>query len=162
MSRKKSSISLNCSLTIPTSTMTTPISGSATPNTPEILNAIINISSPHLERITASEIQLKTEETNENELVPPGGRNGEINKVEAGKIEPNNINKYHSQFIREGLKMKVKQKIKEETFQSPDISFDFDDTINDRVSSNFILSDQINHFSLKSHISSPIQKKISQ
>merc|ERR1711973_442740 len=41
-------------------------------------------------------------------------------------------NKYHSQFIREGLKMKVKQKIKEETFQTPDISFDFDDTINDR------------------------------
>ena len=139
MSRKRSSISLNCSLTIPTSTITTPISGSATPNTPEILNAIINISSQHLEKITANEIQLKTEETNEHEVLPLGGRNGEINKAEAGKIEPDNINKYHSQFIREGLKMKVKQKIKEETFQTPEISFDFDDTINDRVSSNFIL-----------------------
>merc|ERR1712050_185610 len=44
--------------------------------------------------------------------------------------EDNNINKYHSQFIREGLKMKVKQKIKEETFQASDASFGFND-IND-------------------------------
>merc|ERR1719264_2104748 len=44
--------------------------------------------------------------------------------------EDNNINRYHSQFIREGLAMKVKQKIKEETFQTSDASFGFHD-IND-------------------------------
>merc|ERR1712066_307013 len=124
MSGKRSSISLNCSLAIPTSTMTTPTTGSATPNTPEILNAIINISSQHLEKLTANEIQLKTEETNENDNVPLCERKNEI-------CPDNNINKYHSQFIREGLKMKVKQKIKEEAFQTSDTSFAFDDTLDD-------------------------------
>ena len=133
MSGKRSSISLNCSLPIPTQTMTTSIGGSATPNTPEILNAIINISSQHLESITTNEITLKKEETNENEPLPPGRRDWEDNN-----IEHKNINKYHSQFIREGLKMKVKQKIKEETFQTLDASFGFND-INDGVSFSFIL-----------------------
>merc|ERR1711936_1391443 len=108
MSGKRSSISLNCSLPTPTQTMTTSIGGSATPNTPEILNAIINISSQHLESITTNEITLKKEETNENEPLPLG----------RGDWEDKNINKYHSQFIREGLKMKVKQKIKEEISQT--------------------------------------------
>jgi len=106
--------------------MTTSIGGSATPNTPEILNAIINISSQHLESITTNEITLKKEETNENEPLPPGRRDWEDNN-----IEHKNINKYHSQFIREGLKMKVKQKIKEEISQTADISLGFDDTMND-------------------------------
>ena len=53
-------------------------------------------------------------------------------------FEDNNINRYHSQFIREGLKMKVKQKIKEETFQTQEASFGFND-INDGVSFNLIL-----------------------
>merc|ERR1711978_12994 len=44
-----------------------------------------------------------------------------------GIHEDNNINRYHSQFIREGLKMKVKQKIKEETIQTQDASFGFND-----------------------------------
>merc|ERR1711974_409764 len=57
MSGRNRSISLNCSLTTP-ATLTT-----GTPNTPEILNAIINISSHHLEKITANEIQLKKEKT---------------------------------------------------------------------------------------------------
>ena len=113
--------------------MTSSIGGSATPNTPEILNAIINISSQHLESITTNEITLKKEETNENEPFPPGRRDWEDNK-----IEHKNINKYHSQFIREGLKMKVKQKIKEETFQTQEASFGFND-INDGVSFNLIL-----------------------
>ena len=128
MSGKRSSISLNCSLPIPTQTMTTSIGGSATPNTPEILNAIINISSQHLESITTNEITLKKEETNENEPLPLGRRDWEDNN-----IEHKNINKYHSQFIREGLKMKVKQKIKEEISHTADISLGFDDTMNDGV-----------------------------
>jgi len=120
MSARNHSISLNCSLTAP-STLTTP-----TPNTPEILAAIINISSHHLEKISPNEIQLKTENTTENDLVENAGQGMSSQKIH----EDNNINRYHSQFIREGLKMKVKQKIKEETFQTQDASFGFND-IND-------------------------------
>ena len=130
MSGKNRSISLNCSLTTP-ATMPTP-----TPNTPEILNAIINISSHHLEKITANEIQLKREKTNENDQ--DEGPIAGPSLISQQMHEDNNINKYHSQFIREGLKMKVKQKIKEETFQTSDASFGFND-INDGVSLNFIL-----------------------
>ena len=128
MSARNPSISLNCSLTAP-STLTTP-----TPNTPEILAAIINISSHHLEKISPNEIQLKTENTTENDLVENAGQGMSSQKIH----EDNNINRYHSQFIREGLKMKVKQKIKEETFQTQDASFGFND-INDGVSFNLIL-----------------------
>ena len=130
MSGRNLSISLNCSLA-PPATMTTP-----TPNTPEILNAIINISSHHLEKITANEIQLKREKTNENDQ--DEGPIAGPSLISQQMHEDNNINKYHSQFIREGLKMKVKQKIKEETFQTSDASFGFND-INEGVSFNFIL-----------------------
>jgi len=45
MSGRDSSISLNCSLTIPTTTMSTTIQdGGHTPNTPEILNSIVNMT----------------------------------------------------------------------------------------------------------------------
>merc|ERR1712038_385183 len=117
MSGRNLSISLNCSLA-PPATMTTP-----TPNTPEILNAIINISSHHLEKITANEIQLKREKTNENDQ--DEGPIAGPSLISQQMHEDNNINKYHSQFIREGLK--VKQKIKEETFQTSDASFGFND-----------------------------------
>ena len=75
---------------------------------------------------------MKKEETNENEPLPLGRRDWEDNN-----IEHKNINKYHSQFIREGLKMKVKQKIKEEISQTGDISLGFDDTMNDGVGLHF-------------------------
>ena len=130
MSGKNPSISLNCSLTTPAS-LTTP-----TPNTPEILNAIINISSHHLEKISANEIELKREKTTENDQAEVGKAGQGLSSRQMH--EDNNINRYHSQFIREGLKMKVKQKIKEETFQTLDASFVFND-INDGVSFNFIL-----------------------
>merc|ERR1712088_114821 len=69
--------------------------------------------------------QLKKEKTNENDQVevPIAGPGLSSQQMH----EDNNINKYHSQFIREGLKMKVKQKIKEETFQASDVSFGFND-----------------------------------
>ena len=129
MSGRNLSISLNCSLA-PPATMTTP-----TPNTPEILNAIINISSHHLEKITANEIQLKREKTNENDQ--DEGPIAGPSLISQQMHEDNNINRYHSQFIREGLKMKVKQKIKEEISQTADISLGFDDTMNDGVGSRF-------------------------
>jgi len=122
MSRKNPSISLNCSLATPAPLTT------ATPNTPEILNAIINISSHHLEKITANEIELKKEKTTENDRIEAANAGQGMRSQQMH--EDNNINRYHSQFIREGLKMKVKQKIKEETFQTSDASFGFND-IND-------------------------------
>jgi len=122
MSGKNRSISLNCSLSTPAS-LTTP-----TPNTPEILNAIINISSHHLEKISANEIELKKEKTTENDQADVA--NAGQGRSSQQMHEDNNINRYHSQFIREGLKMKVKQKIKEETFQTLDASLGFND-IND-------------------------------
>ena len=131
MSGKNPSISLNCSLATPAALTT------ATPNTPEILNAIINISSHHLEKITANEIELKKEKTTENDQVEVANAAGHSMSSQQ-MHEDNNINRYHSQFIREGLKMKVKQKIKEETFQTLDASFGFND-INDGVSFSFIL-----------------------
>ena len=131
MSGRNPSISLNCSLATPAPLTT------ATPNTPEILNAIINISSHHLEKMTANEIELKKEKTTENDQVEVANAAGQC--LSSGQMhEDNNINRYHSQFIREGLKMKVKQKIKEETFQTSDASFGFND-INDGVSFNLIL-----------------------
>merc|ERR1712088_400805 len=72
--------------------------------------------------------QLKKEKTNENDQAEVGKAGQALTSRQMH--EDNNINRYHSQFIREGLKMKVKQKIKEETFQTLDASFGIDD-IND-------------------------------
>merc|ERR1711997_290987 len=89
MSGKQRSISLNCSMDTPASLTT------ATPNTPEILNAIINISSHHLEKIAANEIELKKEKTNENDRVEVGTAGQGLSSQQMQ--EDNNINRYHSQ-----------------------------------------------------------------
>merc|ERR1712013_157171 len=144
MSGRKRKISLNCSLAVPTTSSTTSLTGSNTPNTPEILNAIINISSEHLQAYDASQTNttLKYEDTPDR---PPeyGSTNhvpsptfSESSEASSSSSIPSSlsppyncsyqqqattflnhnmsIQRYHSQFIKEGLKMKVKQKIKEE------------------------------------------------
>lgn len=141
MSGKRKSISLNCSVT-PASLSSAP----ETPNTPEILNAIINISSDHLETLSRSAI--KTEPTNNenNEYAantntitacrydfsgrfPPGPEFppsvqclDQHSSPEAGRHHRGSplgpgvtVRNYHSQFVKEGLKLKVKQKIKDES-----------------------------------------------
>merc|ERR1712128_387783 len=146
MSGRKRTISLNCSLAVPTTSSTTSLNGSNTPNTPEILNAIINISSEHLQTFDANQANtLKCEEKNDpapeyspnnpvpspsysecsenssnssipSSLSPPYDSTCCYQQSQASSfLNPNiSVQRYHPQFIKEGLKMKVKQKIKEE------------------------------------------------
>ena len=140
MSGKRKSISLDCSVT-PASLPSAP----ETPNTPEILNAIINISSDHLETLSRSAI--KTEPTNNDneyanntntipacrydfsghfhpapEFPPSVPCHNHHPSPEAGRHHGGSptgpgvsVRNYHSQFVKEGLKLKVKQKIKDES-----------------------------------------------
>ena len=141
MSGKRKSISLNCSVT----SASRP-SGPETPNTPEILNAIINISSDHLETLARSAIKTEPITNIDNEYAanitnpavtaacrydfstqfpvsqstsifcnnhpsPDSGRPHRGSPLGPGAAVKN----YHSQFVKEGLKLKVKQKIKAES-----------------------------------------------
>merc|ERR1712212_566855 len=135
--------SLNCSLSVPTTSSKTSLTGSNTPNTPEILNAIINISSDHLQAYDASltNTPLKYEDTpsplleNNSSNPVPSPSFSESSEASSSSSIPSSLSppynccyqqqpttfinqgmsvqRYHSQFIKEGLKMKVKQKIKE-------------------------------------------------
>ena len=146
MSGKRKSISLNCSVTSASLS-----SGPETPNTPEILNAIINISSDHLETLARSAIKTEPITNIDNEYAanitnpaataacrydfsaqlpvsefpvsqstsifcnnhpsPDSGRPHRGSPLGPGAAVKN----YHSQFVKEGLKLKVKQKIKAES-----------------------------------------------
>ena len=150
MSGKRKTISLNCSLAVPSTpaSISTPISGSETPNTPEILNAIINISSDHLESLTKatqkqpvkkenttnedydfpattnsssiSELLIKTDVSNELYSDPSyqSLANSETSPTSTTCFGNKSVQSYHSQFVKEGLKLKVKQKIKDEMANS--------------------------------------------
>ena len=118
MNRKNSSISLNCSLLAPP---TTTMCGGHTPNTPEILNTIVNITSqmgnqfshthhmvPHL---IASPLKSETMVVDSNLTTPSG--------IEKFPMKSQSIvEDYKSQFIKEGLKMKVKKNLKIESEDS--------------------------------------------
>ena len=113
MNRKRSRISLNCSLTVPPTTQ----DGCHTPNTPEILNTIVNITS-----------QLELHQlSNLNIIQPPSLHSPSHSDISSSsscspmtptKISPqescSTVKEFHSQFIKEGLKMKVKHKLKNE------------------------------------------------
>jgi len=122
---KKKSVSLDCSK-VPHHAISTQKDGSNTPNTPEILNTIINISSEHLDNFKKT-IQensfpntIKYENTKSNELflekqafdLSSSSCNFNINKDKVD-VHPQ-VKHFHSQIIKEGLKFKVKQKLKEE------------------------------------------------
>ena len=118
MNRKNSSISLNCSLL---NSPTTSMSGGHTPNTPEILNTIVNITSqmgnqfshthrmvPHL---IASPLKSETMVVDSNLTTS--------SVIEKLPLKPQSIvDDYKSQFIKEGLKMKVKTNLKIESEDS--------------------------------------------
>jgi len=140
--KHRSSLSLNCSVTS--------INGAESPNTPEILNAIINISSDHLETLgkneslgeTYARSTIKTEPTNnDNEYAinntnikatascrydfsgrfPSSSSFQSLQSPDTVRCHPGasppgpSVKNYHSQFVKEGLKLKVKQKIKDES-----------------------------------------------
>merc|ERR1712032_517157 len=96
-------IALNCGLAAPPTTTTC-----HTPNTPEILNAIVNISFP----TPSMPLQASTPFPPSSLSFPP---------VAAPQAAPlnsptgqNSVQHIQSQFIKEGLKMKVRQKLKSE------------------------------------------------
>merc|ERR1711892_1402553 len=129
MNRKNSKISLNCSFTTPATTQ----DGGHTPNTPEILNTIVNITSQMCQQFSQSQPP-NTSTTQPLTLPSPSYSDiSDSSTVSSlcSPISPSNssltspqkshsvVQDFHSQFIKEGLKMKVKQKMKVE----PEFSF---------------------------------------
>merc|ERR1711892_1088221 len=120
MNRKSCSISLNCSL--PASPTSLP-SGHI-PNTPEILNTIVSITTmmgtapqlvpPNVDNKTFSH-PLSPAPSQKSYICPPDWPS---NKMESPKKSDSIVKDYRSQFIKEGLIMKVKKNLKMTTTDS--------------------------------------------
>ena len=124
MNRKNSKISLNCSFTTPATTQ----DGGHTPNTPEILNTIVNITSQMCQQF--SQPQPSNISTTQPLTLPsPSYSDISDSSTVSSLCSPMSpsyssltspqkshsvVQDFHSQFIKEGLKMKVKQKLKVE------------------------------------------------
>jgi len=118
MNRKNSSISLNCSLLAPP---TTTLCGGHTPNTPEILNTIVNITSQMGNQFSPTNLMVPhpiasplKSETMDVESNLPKPSNSETHPMKSLSI----VEDFKSQFIKEGLKMKVKKNLKIESEDS--------------------------------------------
>merc|ERR1711892_238496 len=120
MNRKSCSISLNCSL--PASPTSLP-SGHI-PNTPEILNTIVSITT-----MMGTAPQLLQQNVNNKTLFHPLSLthsqksptcppDWESNNMESPKKSDSIVKDYRSQFIKEGLMMKVKKNLKMTTTDS--------------------------------------------
>ena len=117
MNRKNSSISLNCSLLAPP---TTTMCGGHTPNTPEILNTIVNITSQMGNQFSSPNL------TAPHPLTLPSPLKYEMPNMTMifnSHLSPHSsieksVEDYKSQFIKEGLKMKVKKNLKIESEDS--------------------------------------------
>merc|ERR1711872_421383 len=96
-------IALNCGLAAPPTTTTC-----HTPNTPEILNAIVNISFP---TPSLPQQQASTPFPPSSLSFPPAPHTAQSLPSPTGQSSVQHI---QSQFIKEGLKMKVRQKLKSE------------------------------------------------
>merc|ERR1711892_1598157 len=105
MNRKGCSISLNCSLPTPP----TSLPSGHIPNTPEILNTIVNITT-----MVGTAPQLLDNRTVPHPLsivsttCPPFWPS---NKLESSKNSDSIVQNYRSQFIKEGLKMKLNKNL---------------------------------------------------
>merc|ERR1712012_1190343 len=97
-------IALNCGLAAPPTTTTC-----HTPNTPEILNAIVNISFPTPS--VPQQQQASTPFPPSSLSFPPAPQPAQSPPSPTGQSSVQHI---QSQFIKEGLKMKVRQKLKSE------------------------------------------------
>jgi len=116
MNRKRSRVSLNCSLTAPTTTQ----EGCHTPNTPEILNTIVNITSQLEQHQVANMtiLQHPSLPSPSHSDISSSSNSSLYSPMTPTLISPqeacSTVQDFHSQFIKEGLKMKVKQKLKNE------------------------------------------------
>merc|ERR1711934_430242 len=120
-------IALNCGLAAPPTTTTC-----HTPNTPEILNAIVNISFPTPSMPQAS-TPFPPSSLSFPPVVAPQAAQPLPTPSSASGASPlssptgqNSVQHIQSQFIKEGLKMKVRQKLKSEPEEGaafkPDLS----------------------------------------
>eukprot|EP00092_Neocalanus_flemingeri_P016331 GFUD01017679.1.p1 GENE.GFUD01017679.1~~GFUD01017679.1.p1 ORF type:complete len:360 (-),score=80.88 GFUD01017679.1:51-1049(-) len=124
MNRKYSRISLNCSLSAPPTTQ----DGCNTPNTPEILNTIVNITSQMCHQFSQPEpsnivipqpLPLpSTSYSDISDSTTTSSLYSPISPFTTSLSSPHEsssvVQDFHSQFVKEGLKMKVKQKLKME------------------------------------------------
>jgi len=108
-------ISLNCSLVPPSSSS----DSLHTPNTPEILNTIVNISfsNPQLQKTSLPSLPSPSgysDSSDSSSIASPLSPSYTSLFSPAGQSLGSSVQQYRSQFIKEGLKMKVKQNLKEE------------------------------------------------
>merc|ERR1719447_2018852 len=104
-------IALNCGLAAPPTTTTC-----HTPNTPEILNAIVNISFPppsglSFPPVVAQQAAPLPSPSYSDCSTPSSASGASPLNSPTGQ---NSVQHIQSQFIKEGLKMKVRQKLKSE------------------------------------------------
>merc|ERR1711915_583059 len=110
MNRKQSKISLNCSLSAPPTTLP----GSKTPNTPEILNTIVSITSQmgsHEMPDTMSPSSVPFQFATPSVADAPSARLSSTTPTNIvqrdSNVSPTLVQDFKSQFIKEGLKMKL-------------------------------------------------------
>jgi len=118
MNRKNSSISLNCSLLAPPSTT---LCGGNTPNTPEILNTIVNITAQMGSQFSQQNIMVHHPIPShvKSEPMVVVSHLSTPSSIDKSAMRPHSIvEDYKSQFIKEGLKMKVKKNLKIESEDS--------------------------------------------
>jgi len=115
MNRKQSKISLNCSLSAPPTTLP----GSKTPNTPEILNTIVSITSQmgsHEMPDTMSPSSVPFQFATPSVADAPSARLSSTTPTNIAQrdsnVSPTLVQDFKSQFIKEGLKMKLKKNMK--------------------------------------------------
>ena len=110
MSLKSCSISINCSLPTPP----TSLPSGHIPNTPEILNTIVSITTmvgtaPQLLQPHVDNRKVPHPLSIVSTTCPPFWPS---NNMESSKKSDSIVQNYRSQFIKEGLKMKVKKNLK--------------------------------------------------
>ena len=122
MNRKTSSISLNCTLSAPPTTLP----GVHTPNTPEILNTIVNITSQMCQQFSQPQPSnmpinhpltpspLSYSDISDSTTAPSlcSTLYSSCSSQTSSQKSQTIVQDFHSQFIKEGLKMKVKQNLK--------------------------------------------------
>ena len=122
MNRKRSAISLSCGLTVPPTT----VAAVHTPNTPEILNTIFSITTRTDQQLTHQEQSsnmhplalIRHPYSNFSDSYTASSQSFPVSLLasRATTTYQTNANEqvhdFHSQFVKEGLKLKVKRNLK--------------------------------------------------
>ena len=144
MNRKRSAISLSCGLTVPTTTL----AAVHTPNTPEILNTIVSITSRtdqqwtdkeqssniHLLALTRHSSSDLSDSYTATSLSSPMSSLASAATTISQTNANEQVHDFHSQFVKEGLMLKVKQNLK----------MDPDDALQELLSKNIKKEREVN------------------